>query len=183
MAGQGGDDTYDVNDANDRVFESGGGGVDTVRASVGYTLPTGARVEFLRAAAANLTLGGNEQRDRIFGSSGADTLNGFAGADTLTGGLGPDVFRVSEASHSSPAGPDVVTDFSIAEGDLLDLSLIDANPASGADDAFTFIGSAAFTGVAGQLRAVVAGGVTTVSGDITGDGGRISRSRWRGAMR
>ena len=57
-------------------------------------------------------------------------------------------------------------------GDLIALSTIDARP-GGADDAFTFIGSAAFTmGTAGQLRAYeVTGepGHWFVEADVNGD--------------
>jgi len=38
------------------------------------------------------------------------------------------------------------------------------------DQAFRFIGGSAFGRHAGELRATVAGGVTTVSGDVDGDG-------------
>ncbi|WP_221939211.1 hypothetical protein, partial [Mycobacterium sp. KBS0706] len=48
---------------------------------------------------------------------------------------------------------------------------IDANTGVAGDQAFTFIGAGLFTGVAGQLRAVNnAPGVTTIAGDINGDG-------------
>ncbi len=58
-----------------------------------------------------------------------------------------------------------------AQGDKIDLSAIDANTGVAGNQAFTFIGSGLYTGVAGQLRAVNTGpGVTTVAGDINGDG-------------
>lgn len=59
---------------------------------------------------------------------------------------------------------DVIRDF--AAGDRIDLRLIDANSTRGGDQAFTFIGATAFTGVAGQLRY---DGIT-LSGDTNGDG-------------
>ena len=61
----------------------------------------------------------------------------------------------------------------MARGDKIDLSRIDAI-AGGADDAFSFIGSAAFSGggaSAGQLRYTDAGGgIFIVEGDVNGDG-------------
>jgi hypothetical protein len=52
----------------------------------------------------------------------------------------------------------------------IDLSAIDAVN-SGSDDAFTFIGSTAFNGHAGQLHYVVnPSGDVTVEGDTKGDG-------------
>ena len=42
--------------------------------------------------------------------------------------------------------------------------------AKDAKKAFAFIGTAAFSNVAGQLRYETSGGVTTISGDVNGDG-------------
>ncbi|WP_221939022.1 hypothetical protein, partial [Mycobacterium sp. KBS0706] len=48
---------------------------------------------------------------------------------------------------------------------------IDANTGVAGDQAFTFIGAGLFTGVAGQLRAAnTSPGVTTIAGDVNGDG-------------
>jgi serralysin len=56
-------------------------------------------------------------------------------------------------------------------GDRIDLSFIDADTSTpGVDDAFAFIGTAAFGGHAGELRAFQAGGVWTIEGDVNGDG-------------
>ena len=59
-----------------------------------------------------------------------------------------------------------------SQGDRIDLSAIDANTAngSGTNDAFTFIGSAAFDNVAGQFRSEVIGGNTYLMADTNGDG-------------
>jgi Ca2+-binding RTX toxin-like protein len=174
MAGQDGNDVYDVNHLNDLVIEYNGHGSDTIRASVNHTLAAGSRVEFLTAASApaGVVLGGNERDNEIVGSPFPDTLIGFVGADTLTGGAGADVFRISAIAHSTVAasGRDLIVDFSLAQGDKLDFSGIDANTATLADDPFTFIGAAPFTSVAGQLRSVAGSGFTTVSGDVNGDG-------------
>ena len=72
-------------------------------------------------------------------------------------------------SGATLATADRIRDYSQAQGDRIQLDGIDAI-AGGADDAFSFIGSGAFTGVAGQLRAVVSSGNTFVSGDVNGDG-------------
>ncbi len=40
----------------------------------------------------------------------------------------------------------------------------------GRDNAFTFIGSAAFSGTAGELRSFTINGNTVVRGDVDGDG-------------
>jgi serralysin len=69
------------------------------------------------------------------------------------------------------AGRDRINDFNSAQGDLIDVSGIDANVNTGIDNSFTFIGTSAFTGVAGELRFdSTAAGNSIVSGDIDGDG-------------
>ena len=62
-----------------------------------------------------------------------------------------------------------MTDFA-AGTDRIDLSLIDANSGTSGNDAFSFIGAAAFSGVAGQLRAFGSGSSWTVEADVNGDG-------------
>jgi hypothetical protein len=53
--------------------------------------------------------------------------------------------------------------------DKIDLSRIDANAGAAGDQAFSWIGSNAFGGVAGQLRAYEQGGTWYVEGDTNGD--------------
>ena len=58
-------------------------------------------------------------------------------------------------------------------GDLVDLSQIDANTATAENEAFSFIGNAAFSGTAGELRfenISLGGPVWMVQGDIDGNG-------------
>jgi Ca2+-binding RTX toxin-like protein len=80
----------------------------------------------------------------------------------LAGGAGADVFRFTSAAA---ADGDVILDFNAAQGDVIDLSPIDANGARPGNAAFAFLGAGAFTGVAGQLR--FAGG--QLLGDLDGD--------------
>ncbi len=81
-------------------------------------------------------------------------LRGGAGKDTLTGGIGGDRFVFAATGDSvTGANADRITDFSRAQGDRIDLSAIDANTGAAGNQAFTFIGSGAFTHHAGQLRA------------------------------
>jgi len=63
----------------------------------------------------------------------------------------------------------VIRDFSRAQGDRIDLSTIDANGTLAGNGAFSFIGTAAFGGTAGQLRISAAGADLLVSGDVNGD--------------
>jgi hypothetical protein len=64
---------------------------------------------------------------------------------------------------------DVIRDFLIGS-DVMDLRAIDADKTAAGDQAFTFIGDAAFSHHAGELRATFAGNGTLVSGDMDGDG-------------
>lgn len=116
------------------------------------------------------TLYGGADNDTLDGGAGNDILNGGLGRDDLTGGTGADTFRFYLATESNdPAKPDRIRDFSSAEGDKIDLSLIDANTLLGGNN--DFVASSSFTRVAGQL--VVTFDPATgslVQGDVNGDG-------------
>ncbi|WP_395681144.1 hypothetical protein [Inquilinus sp.] len=113
---------------------------------------------------------GSVHADRLIGSAAANTLTGAAGRDVLTGAGGADRF-VFGAGHSAlDANADRITDFSHAEGDRIDLSRIDANGSGTGDAAFTFIGTGAYTGVAGQMRYALSGTDAVIGGDVDGDG-------------
>ncbi|MGH8767284.1 MAG: hypothetical protein ACREVT_03765 [Burkholderiales bacterium] len=53
--------------------------------------------------------------------------------------------------------------------DRIDLADIDANPVTGGDDLFSFLGTGTFNGVAGELRVESGGGSTVIQGDVNGD--------------
>ncbi|MCQ4158890.1 M10 family metallopeptidase C-terminal domain-containing protein [Roseomonas sp. GC11] len=186
LEGGTGSDLYYVDDAGDVVVEVAGprGGADRVISSVSYTLGDG--VERLSlAGSADLTATGNAQGNRLDGNDGANTLSGLAGndvlyggagndtllggagedflfgqggADLLTGGAGRDSFVWSALDDSSATSLDSVTDFTQGT-DRLVLAPIDARGATAANDAFGFIGSAAFS-AAGQVRAEATEGGT-----------------------
>lgn len=143
---------------------AGGDGADTLAAAGGND-----RVEGEGGAD---SLDGAGGKDTLLGGDGLDTLIGGAGADRLTGGLGADVF-VFDDGDSGPASAarDQILDFSEAEGDVIDLSAIDANSATGTDDAFSSFVTGGLTGVVGQLSATAqSGGKFLVEGDTDGDG-------------
>ena len=171
MNGGSGHDTYVVDDVGDVVNELAGEGSDLVRATlISYTL--GANVERLMfIGTGNFTGTGNAFANTIVGGAGDDLLSGLTGKDTLTGGDGADRFVFGATADSVVGAADTVSDFSIADGDLIDVSGIDAQPLLPGDDAFAFIGSAAFSGAAGELRAEVeSDGNTHVYGTVTGAG-------------
>jgi Ca2+-binding RTX toxin-like protein len=114
---------------------------------------------------------GGAGNDTLTGGNGNDTLIGGAGSDSLNGGAGNDRFDFDLVSDS-PAGPalrdSIVGGFSHGF-DLIDLATIDANTLVAGNQAFAFIGSAAFSGVAGQLRYSNYSGTVIIDADVNGD--------------
>jgi Ca2+-binding RTX toxin-like protein len=175
-----GNDNYIVG-AGDVAIEAVGEGVDTVYAYADHALAADSSVEYLiGVAGAGMTLTGNELSNGIFGTSFADTIDGGggadwllggAGADTMTGGAGIDIFILNAIGDSGvgAGNRDVITDF-LDGTDRIDLSGVDAIQLSGDDnEAFSMIGTADFSGTAGQLRYVLVGGDTLLQGDVNGD--------------
>ena len=93
---------------------------------------------------------------------------GGAGADSLDGGTGSDVFLFTAASDSTASARDSIVGFTRGQ-DRIDLSLIDANTGTTGNDAFAFIGTGAFSGVAGQLRYSTTSAGTLIQADTNGD--------------
>ncbi len=140
--------------------------------------------EWVAASFANDTVTGDIQANRLFGrggndllsgAAGADVLWGEAGADTLVGGAGvdllrggteADVFRFVTPADSGAPGQvrDRILDFSVAEGDRIDLFFIDADPGTLDNQAFALIPDAVFSATA-QVRLQVIGGNTFVFGN------------------
>ena len=134
LTGGAGDDTYSVSRTTTRVVEAAGGGLDTVYASVDYTLPANVEKLVLTGSAthgtsnaAGGTIMGNDNGDTLTGGAGTDILIGGAGNDrliagsgttTLTGGGGMDTFVFGPAFVRAE-----VTDFN-ATADRLDLSAL-----------------------------------------------------------
>lgn len=149
----------------------GAGGSDRVLGGQGNDFLTGdVGNDRLVGGAGNDDLYGGRGNDRVRGDGGADLLVGGAGRDFMDGGAGADLFRFGnyDFSGTAPGTADVIYDFNPTEGDRIDLSPVDARD-GGADNAFTFIGTAGFSGVAGQLQYQIANGDTLVSGDTNGD--------------
>ncbi|MDB5581792.1 MAG: cya 17 [Bradyrhizobium sp.] len=157
------------NDAANTLM--GGGGDDSVQGAGGDdVLFGGDGNDTLSGGDGNDTLRGGNGDDRLVGGDGNDILTGGAGRDLLTGGAGADRFLYSALGDlgQTRETSDVIYDFE--PGDLIDLSAIDANAKTSANDAFSFIGTGAFTKHAGELRAVLYGGRWDITGDIDGDG-------------
>ena len=155
-----GSDTLNGNAGNDRLV--GGDGIDRLNG--------GAESDLLEGDTGDDLLFGEAGRDFLEGGRGNDRLRGGTGTDDLDGGLGADrfIFDDGEFGGTSRSTADYIADFYRSEGDRIDLALVDART-GGVDDAFTFIGTASFSGSAGQLRYFRSDGDTFVAGDVNGD--------------
>lgn len=112
---------------------------------------------------------GRSGHDVLHGGAGDDLLVGGAGIDVLCGGSGGDIFLFSDGDAGTGTSADVITDF-VGWADKIDIRGIDADSGLAGDQAFTWIGTAAFTGTAGELRHYFDGSNTRIEGDYTGDG-------------
>lgn len=120
-------------------------------------------------------------RDVLDGRGGNDTLFGSGGADFYIGGLGQDTidaldpnsgfgsttardtirFLSIAESGATTASADIILNFDkggLATDDKIDLSAIDSNSATAANETFAFRGTAtAFSSAGGEVRIVVYG--------------------------
>ena len=111
----------------------------------------------------------NNGTNIAIGSVGSDVFanvhGGEAGDDVYTGNGGVDVYDYTYAIGSMDR--DTITDFDA--DDVIDIRFNNATQNGGGLIADKFIGSAAFSGVAGQYRYYTSGGQTFVQVDTNGD--------------
>ena len=155
LDGGNGDDAYAIDVSTD-VILADSGGIDTVNvyyATGTYTLAADLEhITLFGATAINGT--GNALNNTITGNAGNNILTGGLGNDILSGGLGQDIFDFNAVIESLlGVTRDIITDFSHAQLDKIDLSAIDANSMLLNDQAFlsAILTGGAFTS-AGQLR-------------------------------
>ncbi len=196
LAGNGGNDTYVVDNTGDVVVEKAGQGHDLVKSSaISLDLANYANVENLQLTGTGaLDVTGNSGANHLVGNDGANTLTGLGGADVLIGGAGADtleggagrdkytggadadtfVFAAVSDSGTVWTTRDIIRDFTQStegeQGDTIDVSGIDASVTAPGDDAFAFVGTAAFSGTEGELRYFQTASNTIVQADIDGDG-------------
>lgn len=191
-------DVISTHDNNDKVYSGGGADVidlgshdDLAEAGAGNDVVRGGngddrilgedgadrlfgdgQADLLRGGTGDDTLDGGQGNDRLIGDEGNDRLLGGAGADILRGGSGADrfIFTAGDFSADLRASRDMITDFSAAEGDVINLFGIDANVNLEGNNRFTFIGAERFSKAAGELRVVQTATATSILGDVNGDG-------------
>ena len=137
----------------------GGAGTDTIS---GFENLTGSRfADTLTGSAGPNALQGGEGNDLIWGSAGADRHSGGPGADQF-------LYRSEAEIGNGVDACDWILDFQA--DDRLDLSRLDANPAKSGNQAFSWIGTAAFRSP-GQLRYTVLNGIGLLEGNTIGTTG------------
>lgn len=182
MIGGLGNDTYIVDSTADVVIENIAEGSDTVFSSVTYTLSQdvdnlnltgslaltgtgnalaniingngGANVLYGRGG--DDSISGGAGNDILYGELGNDTLTGGAGRDIMFGGEGADNFHFDSTAFETPV--DIVRDYSLAQGDVIDVTdlLTGYDPLT--DNASDFV------------RHVVKSGASFVQVDLDGTG-------------
>jgi serralysin len=112
----------------------------------------------------NDTLKGYGGDDQIWGGYDQDTLIGGDGLDVMFGGEGSDTFVWSYTTETGidQATADRIRDFHVSENDRIDLSGIDADVYAPGNQAFTFIGSGAFSGTPGEINYYHVGNETII---------------------
>jgi Ca2+-binding RTX toxin-like protein len=128
MIGGVGNDVYTVEATGDLVIEIAGGGTDTVKSNITYTLSD--TLENLTLTGSGKIDGkGNNSKNTIKGNNGDNTLRGEGGDDKLTGGKGKDILvggvgkdnltggaNADQFVFESPnQGIDKITDFNTGE--------------------------------------------------------------------
>jgi Ca2+-binding RTX toxin-like protein len=115
--------------------------------------------DFSLTAQNSTELIGDGDNNALAGGGGDDILIGGEGNDILTGGDGADIFRWLAGDEGPEGSSDLVTDFSISDGDVLDLSALLGSPAEDGATLDSF------------LNFAQVGADTVISVDVNGDGG------------
>lgn len=93
LVGTSGNDVFIVDNVLDTVSEAAAGGVDEIRTSVSYVLPS--NVENVTATGVlNLTIQGNSADNVLTGNASDNEFRGGGGTDRALGGLGDDTYYI-----------------------------------------------------------------------------------------
>ncbi|WP_304608571.1 M10 family metallopeptidase C-terminal domain-containing protein [Inquilinus sp. Marseille-Q2685] len=156
------------NDGSGLFYEATVRNFERIFGTEGYDIIAGSGAdELFRGYGGHDLLSGRGGNDELTGGEGNDTLVGGTGADLLDSGRGVDVIRFSQLADSLPGQEDTIVKFSIK--DRIDLWRVDADLTTPGNQAFVFIGAAAFSGTAGELRTEAVWNGVRLSADADGD--------------
>ena len=193
LIGGAGDDIYIVDSSTDLITEAAGGGTDTVKARVSFSLAAIANVENLTLTGSANIIGtgnsldnlliGNSGNNSLNGGDGNDTINGGAGIDTLIGGTGDDTYIVD-------SNTDLITEAAGEGTDTVKASVSFSLAAIANVENLTLTGSANINGSGNGLNNLLSGnsGNNSLNGGdgkdtITGGAGNDSLDGGAGADR
>lgn len=138
-----GDHIYDsalfISNLTGTTYDASGVYLDHSGTEQAETQLGGVEAEVYDAQGGDDTIYAQGGNDVVLGGAGNDVLDGGGGADKMQGGAGADRFLYEKTGDSAPGSSDTIVDFSALEGDVIDVSLIDANVTTAADDAFTWV--------------------------------------------
>jgi Ca2+-binding RTX toxin-like protein len=157
--GNAGDDDMHGFDGNDRLL--GGLGEDI--------LVGGAGIDTLLGQGGDDNLDGSSGEAFLMGGAG-DLITGGLGADRMRGEGGADQFIYNRIEDAGVGARDSIFVLSQTDGDIIDLSGIDADASNALDDAFTFVG--ALSGVVGEAVIETVGVNFVVALDVARNGAR-----------
>jgi Ca2+-binding RTX toxin-like protein len=151
MAGGLGDDTYHVDDAGDEAVEITGGGTDTVRSSVTFTLSDNVE-NLVLTGDGDIDGTGNDMANRVRGNGGANVLMGREGDDVLNGGAGSDRYL-----YRKNDGADLLVDRGAVPADVDVLDMLDADRQEAVlvrhrNDLYLFVDEGDYVRISGQFQ-------------------------------
>lgn len=138
-------DTIDMSDVGRGLIIDASDGADTVTGTAfADTIIGGVGADTITGGAGGDVIHGGDGADVIYGGAGNDTITGDIGADVITGGAGADTITGGAGADMiiynavATEGGDTITDFTIADADVLQFS---------SADLIGVAGFATFTGV------------------------------------
>jgi len=172
--GTNGNDTYTIDNVNDRVYENANGGTDTILSSISYDLANAPNVENLTlTGTANLEAYGTAGNNVLTGNAGDNFLSDGGGLDTLIGGAGNDNYVVNNSNdiiiENPGEGLDVVK--SVVTFSIANLLNVEALRLAGSDniDATGNINANKIVGNIGDNVLDGGGGGDTLRGNLGND--------------
>ncbi|MEQ1955539.1 calcium-binding protein [Mesorhizobium sp. CN2-181] len=169
MIGGAGNDYYYVDNVKDIVTEKSGGGVDTVRSTVSYTLSDNVEKLVLAGSAAKGI--GNALANTLTGTAGNNLLDGLGDADRMAGLAGNDTYFVDNAGDVVVEKPGEGTDTvfsSISYSLTANVEKLTLTGAAAIDATGNDLHNV-LTGNSGANRLIGGGGADTLTGGLGDD--------------